>query len=129
MEKFLLLIREDLNKMRRDTEEQRYDDIREMDEWVRALAESGNYLSGDGLEPMGRYINRDNVLSDGPFIEAKEAVSGFIFIEAEDLHHAISLVQTCPHVLRGEMAIEVRPVMGLTDIRNLNDEKRATGSR
>jgi len=46
MEKFLFIIREDLKKTREQTEEERYEDIRVMDEWVKALAESGNYLFG-----------------------------------------------------------------------------------
>jgi hypothetical protein len=129
MEKFLFIIREDLKKHRQQTEEERYDDIRKMDEWVKRLAESGNYLFGDGLEIAGKYVSSDNVLSDGPFIEAKEAVSGFIFMQAKDLNHALSIAQSCPHVKEGKMAIEIRPFMGLTDIRELADEKRATGSR
>jgi hypothetical protein len=46
MENFLFIIREDLKKTRRQTEEERYEDIRVMDEWVKALAETGNYLFG-----------------------------------------------------------------------------------
>ena len=130
MEKFLLLIREDLSKIRQESEEERYEDIRKMDEWVKALAQSGgNYLFGDGLITAGKYVSRNSVLSDGPFIEAKEAVNGYVFIEAQDLNHAASIAQTCPHVMYGEMIIEVRPVMGLKDIRELGDEKRTTGSR
>lgn len=129
MEKFLFIIREDLKKHRQQTEEQRYDDIRKMDEWVKALADSGNYLFGDGLEISGKYINQTNVLSDGPFIEAKEAISGFVMMQAKDLDHAVAMAQSCPHVKSGNMAIEIRPVMGFTDVRELGDEKRATGSR
>ena len=129
MEKFLFIIREDLKKHSQQTDEERYDDIRKMDEWVKALADSGNYLYGDGLEIAGKYVNKDNVLSDGPFIEAKEAVSGYVLMQAKDLNHAVSMAQSCPHVMNGKMAIEIRPVMGLKDIRELGDEKRATGSR
>ncbi len=127
MEKFLLIIREDLKKHGQQTDEERYDEIRRMDEWVKALADSGNYLYGDGLEISGRYVSRDHVISDGPFIEAKEAVSGYVFMQAKDLNHAVSMAQSCPHVKDGKMAIEIRPVMGLTDIRELGDEIRATG--
>lgn len=59
MEKFLFIIREDLQRHSKQTEEERYDDIRKMDEWVKALAESGNYLYGDGLEIAGKYVSRD----------------------------------------------------------------------
>jgi hypothetical protein len=127
MEKFLFIIREDLGKTRRQTEEERYEDIRIMDEWVKALAQSGNYLFGDGLKPIGKYVNKDNVLSDGPFIEAKEAVNGYVFMAAENLDHATSIAQSCPYVKDGRMAIEIRPVMGLTDVRELGNEIRTTG--
>ena len=128
MEKFLLIIREDLNKLRKWSEEQRYDGIREMDVWVKTLAQKGNYLSGDALHIKGGYVSKDKVLSDGPFIEAKEGISGIIFLEAADLQHALSIVQTCPLVQSGNMTIEVRPLMGVKDIREIGDGQRATGS-
>ena len=128
MEKFLFIIREDLNELKQQTEDERYDGIRKMDVWVKALAQKGNYLSGDALHIKGGYVSKDNVLSDGPFIEAKEGISGIIFMEAKDLHEAVSIAQTCPHVRSGNMTIEVRPLMGVKDIRELGDDPRTTGS-
>ena len=128
MEKFLLIIREDLNKLRKWSEEERYDGIREMDAWVKTLVQKGNYISGDALHVKGGYVSKDNVLSDGPFIEAKEGISGIIFLEAKDLQHAVSIAQTCPLVQSGDMSMEVRPLMGVKDIREIADGQRATGS-
>jgi hypothetical protein len=128
MEKFLLIIREDLNRLKKWSEEKRYNGVREMDEWVKTLVQNGNYISGDALHIKGIYVSKDHVLSDGPFIEAKEGISGFIFIEARDLQDAVSIAQTSPLVQRGDMAIEVRPLMGVKDIRDIGDEQRATGS-
>jgi hypothetical protein len=128
MEKFLLIIREDLNKLRKWDEEQRYDGVREMDLWVRRLVQKGNYVSGDALHIKGRYVRKDEVLTDGPFIEAKEGISGTIIIEATDLQDAASIAQSCPLVQNGNMAIEVRPLMGVKDIREIGDDPRATGS-
>lgn len=51
----------------------------------------------------------------GPFIEAKEGISGFIFSEANNLNDAVSIAQTCPMAQSGDMAIEVRPLMGVKD--------------
>jgi hypothetical protein len=127
MEKFLFIIREDLRKLRQWNEEQRYDAIREMDKWVKSLIEKGNYLSGDALRIAGSYVNKSQVLSDGPFIEAKEGISGIIFLEATDLQHATSLAQTCSFVQSGDMAIEIRPLMEVKDIREFGDEGRTTG--
>src|SRR6478672_7971848 len=103
MEKFLLIIREDLTKLGKWSEEQRYNGIREMDVWVKTLVQKGSYISGDALHMKGRYVSKDNVLSDGPFIEAKEGISGIIFIEAPDLQDAASITQTCPLVQSGNM--------------------------
>ncbi|MBV8388392.1 MAG: hypothetical protein JO080_01180 [Mucilaginibacter sp.] len=128
MEKFLFIIREDLNKLKKWSMEQRYNGVREMDEWVRSLVQNGNYVSGDALHIKGSYVSKDQVLSDGPFIEAKEGISGFMSIEAKDQHDAVLIAQACPLVQRGDMAIEVRPLMEVKDIRELGDGPRATGS-
>ncbi len=68
------------------------------------------------------------MITDGPFIEAKEGISGTIVLEAKDLPDAASIAQSCPVVKSGNMVIEVRPLMGLKDIRELGNEERATGS-
>jgi hypothetical protein len=127
MEKFLFIIREDLSKLRQWNEEQRYDAIREMDEWVKYLIKNGSYVDGDALRIKGRYVRKDNVISDGPFIEAKEGISGFMFMEAKDLDDAVSIAQTCALVQSGDMAIEVRPLMEVKDIREFGDGQRTTG--
>ena len=128
MEKFLFIIREDLNKLKQWNEEERYNAIREMDKWVKTLIEKGKYVSGDALRITGSYVNETQVLSDGPFIEAKEGISGILFMEATDLQDAVSLAQSCSFVQSGDMAIEVRPLMGVKDIREFGDEGRTTDS-
>ncbi|MBN9380232.1 MAG: hypothetical protein J0H74_05675 [Chitinophagaceae bacterium] len=128
MEKFLFIIREDLSILRQWSEEERYKPILEMDEWVRSLIKKGNYVGGDALQIKGGYVSKNNVLSDGPFIEAKEGISGFIFMEANDLDDAVSIAQTCTLVQSGKMTIEVRPLMGVKDVRELGDEPRTTSS-
>ena len=128
MEKFLFIIREDLSKLKQWNEEERYNAIRQMDKWVKSLVEKGNYISGDVLRITGSYVSKSQVLSDGPFIEAKEGISGIMFMEATDLQDAISLAQSCSFVQSGDMAIEVRPLMGVKDIRELGNEGRTTGS-
>jgi hypothetical protein len=111
MEKFLLIVREDLQMLGKLTEEERYMGIREMSKWVEEFALSGNYQNGEPLWVAGRYVSKDYVLSDGPFIEAKEGVSGFMTMTAENLDQAASIAQTCPKVIKGEMQIEVRPII------------------
>lgn len=112
MEKFLFIIREDLNVLKEYTEEDRNRGMQEMTRWVESLAESWNYVGGEPLATKGRYVNKETVLSDGPFIESKEGISGYLLVQAENLDQAASFAQTCPLVLRGTMAIEVRPIVG-----------------
>lgn len=111
MEKFLLLIREDLKELDQMSQEQAEREIREMTQWVENLAQSGNFANGEPLLNTGRYIRENAVLSDGPFIEAKEAISGYIFIKAENLDQAASIAQSCPLLPTKRIAIEVRPIM------------------
>ena len=115
MEKFLLLVREDLNMLKQIGDEGRYKNMREMMKWVESLAESGNYTSGEPLVLAGKYVSRDDVLSDGPFIEAKEGISGYIFLQAENIEQAASIAQTCPLVMQDKMVLEVRPVMTINN--------------
>jgi hypothetical protein len=114
MEKFLLLIREDLIN-RENSPEDAHENMRVMTKWMESLAQSGNYLSSDPLRNSGKYVTRDQVVSDGPFIEAKESVSGFFLITAENIEQAASIAQTCPLVLNGQLVIEVRPIMTLNN--------------
>lgn len=109
MEKFLLLIREDIETLRSAAERDRRG--KEMIKWAETLGESGNFVGGEPLTTTGRYVSKDAVLSNGPFIEAKECISGYISLKAENLEQAVSISQTCPYVLNGTMMLEVRPVL------------------
>ena len=111
MEKFLLLIREDLKVRDQLTPEEFDKSIQVMTLWMESLAQSGNLVSSEPLQKSGKYVSRDYVLSDGPFIEAKEAISGYFLINAENEEQAASIAQTCPLVLNATGVIEVRPIM------------------
>lgn len=111
MEKFLLLVRQDLNVLKQIDLEEHYENIGQMMKWVESLALSGNYSGGEPLIATGKYVSRDDILTDGPFIEAKESVSGYILLQAENLEEAASLAKTCPLLLQDKLVIEVRPIM------------------
>lgn len=115
MEKFLLIMREDLKKIGQYTDEERFANIPEMEKWIESIAESGNYIEGHPLKITGRYVNRTAVISDGPFIEAKEGVSGFDVIKAENIEQAVAFAQACPLVIQGLAVIEVRPFFELPE--------------
>lgn len=111
MERFMFIVREDLKKIGKLTDEERLANVPPPDEWIRSLAESGNYITGDALAVKGRYVSKTGVLSDGPFIEAKEGISGYDIILAENLEQAVSIAQTNPLVVSGAAIIEVRPFL------------------
>ncbi|MGC3946523.1 MAG: YciI family protein [Chryseolinea sp.] len=115
MERFMLIIREDLKKLSKEPSETRIANIPEMLKWVESMAESGNFITGEPLAIAGKYVTRDDVLSDGPFIESKEGVSGYNIIEATNLEQAVAIAQMCPMVVSGEMVIEVRPMLSLPE--------------
>jgi hypothetical protein len=110
MERFMLIVREDLKRIGRLTTEERFAEGPDMLEWVKSLAESGNYIGGEPLAVTGRYVTQNAVLSDGPFIEAKEGISGYDIILAENLEQAVAIAQTCPMVMTGFAIREVRPI-------------------
>ena len=118
MEKFMMIIREDLAKMRKMTDEERFANIPMMLKWVDSLIETGNYIKGEPLLIKGRYVSKDQILSDGPFIEAREGVSGYEIIWAENLEQAAAIAQTCP-LLPGSLGvIEVRPIATMYGVNN-----------
>ena len=111
MEKFILLVRADLEKLRKIREEERYADWPDMLGWVNSLIASGNRLEGGPLSVSGMLVGKNEVLSDGPFIESKEAILGYDVILAENFEHAVSIAQTCPMVVQGFAIRDVRPLL------------------
>jgi hypothetical protein len=118
MEKFMLIVREDLAKMRKITDEERFTNIPMMLRWVDSLIETGNYIRGEPLLTKGRYVSKDQILSDGPFIEAREGISGYDIIWAENIEQAAAIAQTCPLVQSGLGVREVRPVATIHSVNN-----------
>ena len=113
----MLLIREDMEKLRVLPEDQFIDCIDRMAVWVGDLAQNGNYVSAaEPLGTSGKYVSKERVLSDGPFIEAKEAISGFFIVEADNLEQATAIAQTCPRILDQTALVEVRPIRSLNNI-------------
>lgn len=107
----MLIVREDMKRLRELTDEERFSNIPEMLKWIKSLADSGNYVGGEPLAMTGRYVSKNDVLSDGPFIEAKEGICGYDMILAENINQAVSIAQTCPLVMKGVAIREVRPVL------------------
>ncbi|MCW3118641.1 MAG: hypothetical protein JWM28_2723 [Chitinophagaceae bacterium] len=106
----MLIVREDLEKIGKLTAEERFANAPYMLDWIKSIAESGNYIGGEPLAITGRYVSKNEVLSDGPFIEAKEGVSGYDIIMAENINQAVAIAQSCPLVMQGLAVREVRPI-------------------
>ena len=112
MKQFMLFIREDLEAVKKLTEEELQADIALMIKWVEGLSASGHYVQGDPLEPEVHVAKKDGILTDGPFIESKEAVSGYMIIKADNLKQASEIAQSCPTgIWNNVRSIEVRPIM------------------
>ncbi|WP_196887577.1 YciI family protein [Aureivirga sp. CE67] len=115
MKKFLLLLHEDMEKMRNLS-------VKEMEElekshisWAEKLANSGNLISGDGLQEKGMLISgKDCIVKDGTYLESKELIGGYYLIQAKDLESAVEMAKECPcHIWGG--TTEIRPIMNIEE--------------
>jgi len=111
MKNFMLFLREDLNEIRSVSQEESQRQIEIMVRWVEELSKSGNFVSGEPLEPEIRIARKDEIMFDGPFIETKEGVSGYLIISASSMDQACEIAQGCPLIGSVVKSIEVRPIL------------------
>jgi hypothetical protein len=84
----------------------------------RELADTGNNLAGEGLQPSSTATTvkvgegDERIVTDGPFAETKEQLGGFYLLECENLDEALEWAKKVP--LQPGGSIEVRPVMDYT---------------
>jgi hypothetical protein len=110
MKKFLLLIREDLDRLSQMSEAEIQQDIAEMNAWVEELIKFDSFISGEPLENESKIVG-SQVATDGLFIDSKEGISGYLIIQAENLDQAAEIATQCPHIIQGKISMEVRPIM------------------
>ena len=115
MKKFLLLLHEDIEKMKDLSPKQMEELVNAHIAWAGKLAESGHLISGDGLQEKGVLIKGENsVVMDGPYMESKELVGGYYLFEAEDLNTVVKIARECPcHIWGG--TTEIRPIMDMEE--------------
>lgn len=82
-------------------------------ELVRQLRESGEYVSGGGLDDESLTATvkvRDDGIeaTDGPFVEAKEHLAGYYVVEVPDRDAAVAIAARMPDARY--VAVEVRPI-------------------
>ncbi|HTF19868.1 MAG TPA: YciI family protein [Chryseolinea sp.] len=109
MQKFMLIVREDLSVMRDLTPEQRFAGSPDMNGWVNSLVEVGKYITGQPFAIEGYYVSKTGADADGKFLRDKEGISGFDLIFANDLNEALEIARSCPMVKMGMAIREVRP--------------------
>ena len=112
--KYLLLIYESEAAFTRLSEAEQGKIFQEYMDYTRGIKKSGNYVSGEALEPIAtattvRVKNGKTVSTDGPFAETREQLGGFYMVEAKDLDEAVALAVGIPASRTG--SIEVRPIM------------------
>jgi hypothetical protein len=91
----------------------------EVDEIVRDLTESGEWVGGEALaDPVNtRTIRvREGVpaVTDGPYLEAKEHLAGYCVIECDSPERAVEIATRWPDARYN--AVEIRPVMDQSGI-------------
>lgn len=111
MKQFLLLLHEDIEKMRELSPKEMEGLINVHMEWAAQLAASGHLVSGDGLHEDGVLITgKDCVVKDGPYLETKEVVGGYYLLQADNLDAVVEIAKACPCHLWGGTT-EIRPIM------------------
>lgn len=111
MNKYLLLLHEDMEAMQALSPQEMEELINSHMEWAKELGSQGALLEGDGLQEVSVKISgKDSVVKDSTYLEAKEMIGGYYLIQAENLDAAIEIAKNCPcHHWGG--TTEVRPIM------------------
>ena len=112
--KYLLLIYENEAAFAKIPEAEQGKIFEEYMAYTRRIKKSGNYVSGEALEPVStattvRVKDGKTLTTDGPFAETREQLGGFYLVEAKNLDEAIALAAGIPASRAG--SIEVRPIM------------------
>lgn len=111
MNKYLLLLHEDREKMQKYSPKEMEKLINSHMAWASKLGESGHLVSGDGLTEKSVHISgKDCIVKDGTFLESKEMIGGYYLLQAKDLNTVIELSKECPCHLWGGTT-EIRPIM------------------
>ena len=76
--------------------------------WTEDLRRQGRLHLGEKLVDGEGAVLQGLSATDGPFSEGKEIIGGVWIIEADDLPHALSLLDGCPH--RDYGSLEVREI-------------------
>jgi hypothetical protein len=89
--------------------------------YTQAIIDSGEFVAGDPLQGVEtattvRSRGGQRTLTDGPYAETKEVLGGYYLVDVQDLDRALELAALLPGVRHETDAIEVRPLMDLSEI-------------
>ena len=115
MEKYLLIVRENLAKIGALSDEERFASGPDMMPWVNSIIEKGKYITGSPVTGWGSYVSQNGVNSEGDFLTNSEGISGFDIIWAESLEDATAIARDCPMVKCGHCVREVRKFIALPE--------------
>lgn len=111
MNKYLLLLHEQVEEMQKLSPKEMEELINGHMEWAQKLAEDGHLVSGDGLQETKILITgKNSIVQDSTYLEVKEMIGGYYLIQAESLEAAIEIAKNCPCHLWGGTT-ELRPIM------------------
>jgi hypothetical protein len=88
-----------------------------------SLREAGLFVASGRLHPVPsattvRVRGGDAELTDGPFATTKEFLAGYYLLDCSDLDEALRQAERVPLARYG--SVEVRPVMGVSEIEALH---------
>ena len=115
MKQFLLLLHEDVEKMDNLSPKDMEELAAAHMAWAEKLAQSGHFISGDGLQEKAILISGKNaVVKDGPYMESKEIIGGYYLLQAQSIESIMELVRDCPcHIWGG--TTEIRQITDMSD--------------
>ena len=112
--KYMLLIYQNPQNWEALGEDEHKAVFNEVDEIMRELTASGEWIGGEGLADPSQTRTvkvRDGVpvVTDGPYLEAKEHLVGYCLFECETLERATEIATRWPDARH--WAVELRPLM------------------
>ena len=113
MEKFILIVRENLKEIGQFTTEERFARSPDIMPWVNALINSGKYIMGAPFLISGSYVAKNEVITNGEFLKSANGLSGFDIIFAKNMEEAVAVAEACPMVKSGFAIREVRQLVNM----------------
>jgi hypothetical protein len=100
------------------------------DRFIRRIRESGELISGAGLEfeDAAKTVfvkNSEIEVTDGPFLESKEYLCSYYIVDVDSLDRAIELAAELPAA--GMNGVRVWPVHGVTPMTTTDANRVAAG--